>query len=202
MSSAAAVGSAAPGAQPPRRRAGTAAPPLPSAPIRRFCLRCVKWLGDHPDHVCPQRAGGTKCDRCSANGSLCHKVPPRYRVAAVMVQTDAAAIAALPANRRAAARTAIAAAAATVGSRVDRFNRHRRGEAGDRSQLSLYERSTLRFQEFLLARLDSIEPAYRAAHGQPPVIPEDDESDEDGGDDGDVDADGDGAVAAAGADGS
>ncbi|KAI9778933.1 MAG: hypothetical protein M1816_003798 [Peltula sp. TS41687] len=63
-------------------------------------------------------------------------VPPRYRVAAVRVQTDAAAIATLPANRRAAARTALAAAAATVGSRVDRFTRHRRGEAGDRSQLS------------------------------------------------------------------
>ncbi|KAI9780184.1 MAG: hypothetical protein M1816_003156 [Peltula sp. TS41687] len=134
--------------------------------------------------------------------SATRSVPPRYRVAAVRIQTDAAAIATLPAKRRAAARTALAAAAATVGSCVDRFNRHRRGEAGDRSQLSLYERSTLRFQELLLARLDSIESAYRAAHGQPPVIPEDDESDEDGGDDEDVDGDGDGAVAAAGADGS
>ncbi|KAI9780909.1 MAG: hypothetical protein M1816_002630 [Peltula sp. TS41687] len=89
-----------------------------------------------------------------------------------------------------------------LGSRVDRFNRHRRGEAGDRSQLSLYERSTLRFQELLLARLDSIESTYRAAHGQPPVIPEDDESDDDGGDDEDVDGDEDRAVAAAGADSS
>ncbi|KAI9778383.1 MAG: hypothetical protein M1816_004122 [Peltula sp. TS41687] len=198
MSSAAAVGSAAPGAQPLRRRAGTAAPPLPSAPRRRFCLWCVKWLEDHPDHVCLQRAGRTRCDRCTTNGSLCHKVPSRYRVAAVRVQTDAAAIATLSANRRAAARTVLAAAAATVGSRVDRFNRHRRGEAGDRSQLSLYERSTLRFQELLLAQLDSLESAYRAAHGQPPVIPEDDESDEDGGDDdgGDDDGDGNGAGAA------
>ncbi|KAI9776552.1 MAG: hypothetical protein M1816_005233 [Peltula sp. TS41687] len=131
--------------------------------------------------------------------SATRSVPPRYRVAAVRVQTDAAAIATLPANRRAAARTALAVAAATVGSRVDRLNRHHRGEAGDRSQLSLYERSTLRFQELLLARLDSIESAYRAA---PSVIPEDDESDEDGGDDEDLDGDGDGAVAAAGADGS
>ncbi|KAI9777884.1 MAG: hypothetical protein M1816_004392 [Peltula sp. TS41687] len=204
MSSAAAVGSAAPGGQPPRRPAGTAAPPLPSAPRRRFCLRCVKWLGSHPDHTCPQRAGRTKCDRCSANGSLCHKVPPRYCVAAVKVQTDAAAVANLPANRRAAARTALAAAAATLGSRVDRFNRQRRSEAGDRRQLSLYERSTLRFQELLLARLKSHESAYRAAHGQLAAVPEDAESDDDGyeDDDGDGNGDGDGSgVAGAGAGG-
>ncbi|KAI9779895.1 MAG: hypothetical protein M1816_003304, partial [Peltula sp. TS41687] len=148
---------------PASRRGGTSAPALPSAPRRRFCLRCVKWLGGHPDHTCLQGPGRTKCDRCSANGSPCHKVPPRYHVAAARVQTDAAAVATLPANRRAAARTALAAAAATLGSRVDRFNRQRRSEAGERRQLSLYDRSTLRFQELLLARLDSLESAYRAA---------------------------------------
>ncbi|KAI9775896.1 MAG: hypothetical protein M1816_005715 [Peltula sp. TS41687] len=118
-------------------------------------------------------------------------VPPRYFVAAAKVQTDASAIANLPANRRAAARIALAVAAATLGSRVDRFNRQGRGEAGARRQLSLYERSTLRFQELLLARLDSLESAYRAAHRQPAAIPDDDETDDDGDDDGDAAGDGD-----------
>ncbi|KAI9779911.1 MAG: hypothetical protein M1816_003301 [Peltula sp. TS41687] len=124
------------------------------------------------------------------------RVHPRYHVAAANVQTDAAAVATLPANRRAVARTAHAAAAATLGSRVDRFNRQRRSEAGDCRQLSLYERSTLRFQELLLARLNSLESAYRAAHGQLAAIPDDDETDDDGDDDGDAAGDGDGSVAA------
>ncbi|KAI9780908.1 MAG: hypothetical protein M1816_002629 [Peltula sp. TS41687] len=182
-----------PGHPAPCRR-GAATPALPSIPRRRFCLRCVKWLGDHPDHVCLLGAGRIKCDRCSANGSPCHK-------------TDASAIANLPANCRAAARIALAVAAATLGSRVDRFNRQGRGEPGDRRQLSLYERSTLRFQELLLARLDSLESAYRAAlsfphppstleHGQPAAIPDDDETDDDGDDDGDAAGDGDGSGAA------
>ncbi|KAI9776553.1 MAG: hypothetical protein M1816_005234, partial [Peltula sp. TS41687] len=115
---------------------------------------------------------------------------------AIRVQTDAAAVATLPANRRAVARTALAAAAATLGSRVDWFNCQRRSESGDRRQLSLYERSTLRFQELLLARLDSLESAYRAAHGQPAAIPDDDETDDDGDDDGDAAGDGDGSGAA------
>ncbi|KAI9776378.1 MAG: hypothetical protein M1816_005332 [Peltula sp. TS41687] len=181
---------------PASRRGGPATPVLPSAPRRRFCLRCVKWLGGHPAHTCLQEPSRTKCDRCSTNGSPCHKVPPRYHVAAARVETDAAAVAILPANRRAAARTALAAPAATLGSRVDRFNRHRRSEAGDRRQLSLYERSTLRFQELLLARLNSLESAYRAAHGQPAAIPDDDETDDDGDDDGDTAGDGDGSGAA------
>ncbi|KAI9775627.1 MAG: hypothetical protein M1816_005833 [Peltula sp. TS41687] len=108
---------------------------------------------------------------------------------AIRVQTDAAAVATLPANRRAVARTALIAAAATLGSRVDRFNCQRRSEAGDRRQLSLYERSTLRFQELLLARLDSLESAYRAAHGQPAAIPDDDETDDDETDDDETDDD-------------
>ncbi|KAI9779581.1 MAG: hypothetical protein M1816_003462 [Peltula sp. TS41687] len=177
---------------PASRRRGAATPALPSVPRRHFCLRCVKWLGDHPDHVCLQGAGRIKCDRCTANGSPCHKVPPRYFVAAAKVQTDASAN--LPANCRAAARIALAvAAAATLGSQVDRFNRQGRGEAGDHRQLSLYERSTLRFQELLLARLDSLESGYRAASA---AIPDDDETDDDGDDDGDAAGDGDGSGAA------
>ncbi|KAI9776314.1 MAG: hypothetical protein M1816_005394 [Peltula sp. TS41687] len=177
-----------PGPPAPRRR-GAATPALPSVSRRRFCLRCVKWLGNHPDHVCLQGAGRIKCDRCSANGSPCHKVLPRYFVAAAKVQTNASAIANLPANRRAAARIALTVAAATLGSRVDGFNCQGRGEAGDRRQLSLYE-------ELLLARLDSLESAYRAAHGQPAAIPDDDETDDDGDDDGDAAGDGDRSGAA------
>ncbi|KAI9777487.1 MAG: hypothetical protein M1816_004720 [Peltula sp. TS41687] len=170
---------------PASRRGGTATTALPSAPRRRFCLLCVKWLGGHPDHTCLQGAGRTKCDRCSANGSPCHKV-----------QTDFSAIANLSANRRAAAPTALAVAAATLGTRVDRFNRQAHSKAGDRCQLSLYERSTLHFQELLLARLDSLESAYRATHGQPAAIPDDDETDNDSNDDGDAPGNGDGSGAA------
>ncbi|KAI9778639.1 MAG: hypothetical protein M1816_004001 [Peltula sp. TS41687] len=127
---------------------------------------------------------------------MARPIPPRYFVAAAKGQTNVSAIANLPANRRAAARIPLAVAAATLGSRVDRFNRQGRGEAGDRRQLSLYERSTLRFQELLLARLDSLESAYRAAHGQPAAIPDDDKTDDDGDDDGDAAEDGDGSGAA------
>ncbi|KAI9776321.1 MAG: hypothetical protein M1816_005336 [Peltula sp. TS41687] len=137
------------------------------------------------------------------SGARSHQVPPRYHVAAARVQTDAAAVATLPANCRATARTALAAAAATLGSRMNRFNCQRRSEAGDHCQLSLYKRSTLRFQELLLARLDSLESAYCAARGQPAAIPDDEETDDNGDADGNVAGNGDRSGAAgAGAGGS
>ncbi len=52
---------------------------------------------------------------------------------------DAAAIPNLASSRRAAARTSLAVAAATLSSRLDRYNRRRRNEAGDRRNLSLFE---------------------------------------------------------------
>ncbi|KAI9776517.1 MAG: hypothetical protein M1816_005246 [Peltula sp. TS41687] len=190
---------------PVSRRRGGSTPALPSAPRRTFCLRCVKWLGTVPGHVCLQRPNRLRCDRCSKNGSGCMKIPPRFRTAAAKVQSNAAALPDLPVARRTAAKNALVIAAATLGSRVDKYNRRMKKESGDRKSLSLVERTTMRFQESLLARLDSFESAYRTAHGQPPAAFDDDDSDaeEDGGDgDDDVDGDGDGAVAAAGADGS
>ncbi|KAI9779299.1 MAG: hypothetical protein M1816_003612 [Peltula sp. TS41687] len=66
-------------------------------------------------------------------------------------------------------------------------------------------RSNLRFQELLLARLDSLESPYCPAHGQPAAVPQDDKPD----DDGDVNDSGDGnrdrggsGIAGAGAGGS
>ncbi|KAI9778899.1 MAG: hypothetical protein M1816_003880 [Peltula sp. TS41687] len=188
---------------PARRRGGTATPALPSAPRRVYCLRCVKWLGTAPDHVCLQKANRTRCDPCTKNGSACLKIPPRFRTVVAKIQADAAALPGLPAARRTPAKNALVIAAATLGSRVDKHNWRMKKESGDRKSLSLVERNTMRFQESLLARLDSLESAYRTAHGQPPAALDDDDSDdeEDGGcdDDGDEDGDGDGDSVAAGA---
>ncbi|KAI9785427.1 MAG: hypothetical protein M1816_000396 [Peltula sp. TS41687] len=184
---------------PARRRGGTATPALLSAPRRVYCLRCVKWLGTAPNHVCLQRANRTRCDRCSKNGSACVKIPPRFRAAVTRIQSDATTLPGVPSARRAAAKNALDIAAATLGSRVDKHNRRMKKESEDRKSLSLVEES-------LLARLDSFESAYHTAHGQPPAALDDDDSDdeEDGGGDDDDGGDGDwdGAVAAAGADGS
>ncbi|KAI9783269.1 MAG: hypothetical protein M1816_001444 [Peltula sp. TS41687] len=117
------------------------------------------------------------------SGARSHQVPPRYLVAAASVQTDAAAVATLPANRRAVARTALAAAGPPWA-------------LGWTGSIASATRSTLRFQELLLARLDSLESAYRAAHGQPAAISDDDETDNEGDDDGDAAGDGDGSSAA------
>ncbi|KAI9783271.1 MAG: hypothetical protein M1816_001446 [Peltula sp. TS41687] len=161
---------------PAPRRGGGSTPALPSAPRRTFCLRSVKWLGTVPGHI-----------------------PPRFRTAAARVQSDAAALPGLPVAPRTAAKNAVVIDAATLGSRVDKYNRRMKKELGDKKSLSLVE-------EFFLARLDSFESAYRTAHGQAPVALDDDDSNDeegDGGDDdddGDGDGDGDGAVA--GADGS
>ncbi|KAI9777739.1 MAG: hypothetical protein M1816_004594 [Peltula sp. TS41687] len=198
--------SVGPPGPPAPRRGGTAMPALPSAPRRVYCLRCVKWLGTAPGHACLQKANRTKCDRCTKNGSACLKIPPRFRTVVAKIQADAAALPGLPTARRTSAKNALLVAAATLGSRVDRYNRRMKNESGDTKSLSLVERATMRFQESLLARLDSFESAYRTAHGQPPAALDDDDSDDEedgGGDDDDGgDGDGDGAVAAAGADGS
>ncbi|KAI9778177.1 MAG: hypothetical protein M1816_004247 [Peltula sp. TS41687] len=188
---------------PARRRGGTATPALLSAPRRIYCLRCVKWLGTAPDHVCLQKANRTRCDRCTKDGSACLKIPPRFRTAVAKIQADAAALPGLPTARRTPAKNALVVAAATLGSRVDKHNRRMKKESGDRKSLSLVERATMRFQESLLARLDSFESAYRTAHGQPPAALDDGDCDdeEDSGDDDGSDGDGDEA-AAAGADGS
>ncbi|KAI9783735.1 MAG: hypothetical protein M1816_001171 [Peltula sp. TS41687] len=183
-------------------------PPGPPARRRVYCLRCVKWLGTTPDDVCLQKANRTRCDGCTKNGSACLKIPPRFRTVVAKIQADAAALPGLLTARRTPAKNALVVAAATRGSRVDRYNRRMKNESGDRKSLSLVERATMRFQESLLARLDSFESAYRTAHDQPPAALDDDDSDdeEDGGDDdddgGDGDGNGDGAAAAAGADGS
>ncbi|KAI9777484.1 MAG: hypothetical protein M1816_004717 [Peltula sp. TS41687] len=159
-----------------------------------------------PDHVCFHKANLTKCDCCTKNGSACQKIPPRFWTVVAKIQADAAAFSGLPTARRTPAKNALFIAAATLGSRVDRYNRRMKNESGDRKSLSLVERAAMRFQESLLAWLDSFELAYRTAHGQPPAALDDDDSDdeEDGGDGDDEggDGDGDGAVAAAGADGS
>ncbi|KAI9777421.1 MAG: hypothetical protein M1816_004728 [Peltula sp. TS41687] len=100
---------------------------------------------------------------------------------------------ALPsAPRRTSARDALVIAAATLGSRFDKYNRRMKRKSGDRKSLSLVERNTLRFQESLLARLESIQSAYRTAHGQPPAAADSDDSDDeedDGGDNGGDDGD-------------
>ncbi|KAI9782784.1 MAG: hypothetical protein M1816_001694 [Peltula sp. TS41687] len=184
---------------PARRRGGTAVPALPSAPRRVYCLRCVKWLGTAPDHVCLQKANQTRCDRCTKNGSACLKIPPRFCTAVAKVQADAAALPGLPTARRTPARNPLVVAAATLGSRVAKHNRRMKKESGDRKSLSLVEES-------LLARLNLFKSAYRTAHSQPPAALDDDDSDdeEDGGgdDDGDEAGDGGGDGVAAGADGS
>ncbi|KAI9785583.1 MAG: hypothetical protein M1816_000394 [Peltula sp. TS41687] len=148
-----------PGA-PASRRDGTATPALPSASRDRFCLRCVKWLGVHPDHTCPQGPGRTKCDRCSTNGSPCHK---SHRGITLRPPGAKPMLPPSPPSPPIAA---------------------------------LLRPLTLRFQELLLARLDSLKSAYRAAHGQPATIPDDDETDDDGNDDGDAAGDGGGCGAA------
>ncbi|KAI9776011.1 MAG: hypothetical protein M1816_005645 [Peltula sp. TS41687] len=181
------------------RRGGTATPALPSALRHVYCLRCVKWLGTVPDHVRLQKANRTRCDRCTKNGSACLTIPPRFRTIAAKIQANDAALPGLPTAHRTPAKNALVIAAATLGSRVDKHNRRMKKESGDRKSLSLVERNTMRFQESLLARLDSLESAYRIAHGQPPAFLDDDDSDdeEDGGDDdGDGGGDGDGAGAA------
>ncbi|KAI9780813.1 MAG: hypothetical protein M1816_002649 [Peltula sp. TS41687] len=188
---------------PAPRRGGGSTPALPSAPRRTFCLRCVKWLGTRPDHVCLQRSNRLRCDRCSGNGSTCAKVPPRFRTVVAKIQADAAALPGLLTARRTAARHALVIAAATLGSRADKYNRRMKKESGDQKSLSLVEWNTLRFQESLLARLESIESAYRTAYGQPPAAADDDDSDDeedDGGDDGGNDGGdgGDGGVVGAG----
>ncbi|KAI9776831.1 MAG: hypothetical protein M1816_005078, partial [Peltula sp. TS41687] len=93
----------------------------------------------------------------------------------------------LPTARRTLAKNALVVAAATLGSHVNKHNRRMKKESGDRKSLSLVERTTIRFQESLLAWLDSFESAYRTAHGQPPAALDDDDSDdeEDGGGDDD-----------------
>ncbi|KAI9775799.1 MAG: hypothetical protein M1816_005724 [Peltula sp. TS41687] len=192
---------------PAPRRGGTATPALPSAPRRVYCLWCVKWLGTVPDHVCLQKANRTRCDRCTKNASACLKVgwvpvgclgdasnvlldPPRFRTVVAKIQADAAALPGLPTARRTPAKNALVIAAATLGSRVDKHNRRMKKESGDRKSLSL---------ESLLARLDSLESAYRTAHGQPPAFLDDDDSDDEGDDGGDDDGDGGGDGDGAGA---
>ncbi|KAI9775845.1 MAG: hypothetical protein M1816_005718 [Peltula sp. TS41687] len=119
--------------------------------------------------------------------------PPRFCTVVAKIQADAAALLGLPTARRAPAQNPLVIAAATLGSRVDKHNRRMKKESGDRKSLSLVEES-------LLARLDSLESAYRTAPGQPPAFLDDDDSDDeedDGGDDdGDGGGDGDGAGAA------
>ncbi|KAI9788934.1 MAG: hypothetical protein M1816_006499 [Peltula sp. TS41687] len=127
-------------------------------------------------------------------------IPPRFRTVVARIQADAAALPGLPNARRAAAKNALVTAAATLGSRVDKHNRRMKNESGDRKSLSLVERNTLRFQESLLARLESFESAYRTAHGQPPAAADDDDSDDDEEDDGGDDGGdgGDGGIVGAG----
>ncbi|KAI9778492.1 MAG: hypothetical protein M1816_004030 [Peltula sp. TS41687] len=185
---------------PAPRRGGTTAPALPSAPRRICCLRCVKWLGVACNHVCLQKANRTRCDRCSKNGSVCVKIPPRFRTVVARIQANAAARPGLPNARRAAAKNTLVTAAATLGNRVEKHNRRMKHESDDRKSLSLIERNTLHFQESLLARLESFESTYRPAHGQPPAVADDDDSDDDEEDDGGHDGGdgGDGGVVGAG----
>ncbi|KAI9778058.1 MAG: hypothetical protein M1816_004276 [Peltula sp. TS41687] len=168
---------------PAPRRGGTATPALPSAPRRVYCLRCVKWLGTSPNHVCLQKANRARCDRCTKNGSTYPPSLPDGR----RQDPGRRRRAPWPPERRTPAKNALVIAAATLGSRVDKHNRRMKKESGDRKSLSLVEES-------LLARLDSFESAYRTAHGQPPAAIEDDDSDDEEEDDGDGDGAGDGGV--------
>ncbi|KAI9778289.1 MAG: hypothetical protein M1816_004156 [Peltula sp. TS41687] len=108
-----------------------------------------------------------------------------------------------PTAHRTPAKNAPVVAAATLGSGVDKHNRRMKKESGDRKSLSLVERTTMRFQESFLTRLNSFESAYCTAHGLPSAALDNDDLDdeEDGGgdDDGDEDGDGDGDGVPAGA---
>ncbi|KAI9776622.1 MAG: hypothetical protein M1816_005162 [Peltula sp. TS41687] len=85
-------------------------------------------------------------------------IPPRFRTVVAKIQANAGALPGLPTARPTPAKNALVVAAATLGSRVDRYNWQMENESGDRKSLSLVEES-------LLARLDSFESAYRTAHG-------------------------------------
>ncbi|KAI9776107.1 MAG: hypothetical protein M1816_005584 [Peltula sp. TS41687] len=205
---------------PAPRRGGNVTPALPSAPRRVYCLRCVKWLGTVPDHVCSRRPIAPAATAAPRMGL---PIPPRFRTVVAKIQADAvkpggngnrthalvaqthvAALPGLPTARRIPAKNALVIAAATLGSRVEKHNQRMKKESGDRKWLSLVEES-------LLARLDSLESAYRTAigpppppsrirHGQPPAFLDDNdldnEEDDGGDDDGDGGGDGDGAGAA------
>ncbi|KAI9780008.1 MAG: hypothetical protein M1816_003271 [Peltula sp. TS41687] len=134
-------------------------------------------------------------------------IPPRFRTAVAKIQADAAALPGLPTARRTPAKNALVFAAATLGSGVDKHNRRMKKESGDRKSLSLVERTTMRFQESLLAQLDLFESAYRTAvtrstPRRPGRDDSDDEEDGGGDDDGDAAGYGGGDGVAAGADGS
>ncbi|KAI9779281.1 MAG: hypothetical protein M1816_003621 [Peltula sp. TS41687] len=183
---------------PAPRRGGTTTPALPSAPRRIYCLRCVKWLGTASDHVCLQKANRTRCDRCSKTGLVCAKIP--LASGRSWRESRRTPPPSLASRTPAAAQNALFTAATTLGSRVDKHNRRMKNKSGDRKLLSLVERNTLRFQESLLARLESFESAYRTAHGQPQAAADDDNSDDDEEDDGGDDGGdgGDGGIVGAG----
>ncbi|KAI9778557.1 MAG: hypothetical protein M1816_004017 [Peltula sp. TS41687] len=181
-------------------RGGTATPALPSAPRRVYCLRGVKWLGTVPNHVCLQKANGTRCDRCSKNGSACLKIPPRFRTVVAKIQAGARALPGLPTARRTPAKNALVIATATLGSRVDKHNRHMKKESGDRKSLSLVEEHHAfpeispgpgRFARIgLPTAVGPPPPPSRIRHGQLPAFLDADDSGDEEDDGGDDDGDG------------
>ncbi|KAI9779584.1 MAG: hypothetical protein M1816_003465 [Peltula sp. TS41687] len=192
-------------------RSGTTTPALPSAPRRLYCLRHgprprVPPEGQ-PNPLQPLQQerfdlheGTLGCLKTARGMRLTSfSIPPRFRTVVAKIQANAAALPDLPSARRTPAKNALVIAAATLGSRVDKHNRRMKDESGGRKPLSLVERSTLRFQESLLARPKSVESAYRTAHGQPPAALDDSDSDDEDDDAGDGDGDsGDGGVVGAG----
>ncbi|KAI9785582.1 MAG: hypothetical protein M1816_000393 [Peltula sp. TS41687] len=118
------------------------------------------------------------------------KIPSRFRTVVAKIEADAAALPGLQSACRTPTKNALVIASATVGSQVRKYNRRIKNKSGDTQSLSLVEKSTLHFQECLLARPKSLESAYRTARGQSPAALDDSDSDDEDDNGGDRDGDG------------